>query len=135
MPLAYGSGKSGRIHREPTKVSTSEPTRSASEVRVGRVEPTALKPTQRMTARERHQKRSRDIAEAAEIAANMKARKAEKGVGRGGRKKRPVLVDGVWFESVTAASVEIGTSAQCLGNMLRGGAKTCKGRRIEFAKE
>ena len=48
-------------------------------------------------------------------------------------KKRPVLVDGVLFESVSAASKEVGCTSQALGIALRKGSPICNGRRVEFA--
>ena len=58
-------------------------------------------------------------------------RNARKGVKK---EKRPVLVDGVRFDTVTAAAKEVGCTSQALGLALRKGSKVCKGRRIQFAE-
>ena len=59
-------------------------------------------------------------------------RNARKGVKK---EKRPVLVDGVRFDSVTAASKEVGCTSQALGLALRKGSDTCRGHRIQLAEE
>ena len=53
--------------------------------------------------------------------------------GHNGGVKRPVLVDGVLYESVTAAAEACGASQCWLMQRLKGGAGTCKGHAVEFA--
>ena len=55
--------------------------------------------------------------------------------GRNGGVKRPVLVDGVLYESVTAAAEACGASDGWLAQRLKGGCGTCKGHAVAFAGE
>lgn len=129
----------------------SEPpsTGRSSEVRVSYFdpvtgEPRATKPKPldkkaepKKSAYEKYVQRRAAEDEAAEIMRNMRNRKARKprtdAVRQGGR-KRPVLVDGVRFESVTDAAAEIGTSDQYLGKVLLNGKSKIKGRSVSFAE-
>ena len=124
--------------------------RGCSEVRVSYFDPRTGKPCDekpkplriqrepKQTAQERVTERIEQEREAAEIAANMKARREKerrkKPVNGFGRSGRPVLVDGALFPSVTAAANEVGVDAAYLGKQLRAGAKQVHGRTVEFAE-
>ena len=54
--------------------------------------------------------------------------------GRNGGVNRPVMVDGVLYESVTAAAKACGASDSWLAQRLKGGCGTCKGHAVEFAR-
>ena len=90
--------------------------------------------------------RERAVDEARELQAAMDRRKqraryerqkpARNGGHTGGRNggvKRPVLVDGVLYESVTAAAEACGASDGWLAQRLKGGCGTCKGHAVAFA--
>ena len=54
--------------------------------------------------------------------------------GHNGGVKRPVLVDGVRYESVKSAAEACGSSQCWLMQRLKGGAGTCKGHAVAFAE-
>lgn len=87
---------------------------------------------------ERDAERMEAQSEAAEIMRNMEERKRQKRDKtlreNANRQKRPVLVDGVRFESIKAAAREVGTDPKWLRQVLKGGIGKCKGREIEFAE-
>ena len=99
-------------------------------------EPLHVQRERRQTAAERFEQHQRGVAEAAEIAANMKRRNAKERRAKGckGYPGRAVLVDGELFKSVTAAAEEIGVHNSYLSKQLLAGAKQCHGRMIEFAE-
>lgn len=53
--------------------------------------------------------------------------------GHNGGVKRPVVVDGVLYESVKAAAEACGSSQSWLMQRLKGGDGTCKGHAVAFA--
>ena len=91
-----------------------------------------------MTAYEKDVALRKAQAEAAAIERGMEQRKAKLRSDRArenrARYMRPVLVDGVRFDSVRAAANHIGTTPEWLGTRLRAGMNTCKGRCIAFAE-
>lgn len=133
----------GEKMHEPPSVS-----RGCSEVRVSYFDPRTGKPCKEkpkplrvqhekgQTAIEHFEQRKKDVAEAAEIARNMKERNAKERKAKGGRSRagKAVLVDGVLFKSVTEAASEVGVDCGYLSKQLRAGAKLCHGRMIEFAE-
>lgn len=135
---------------EPLQEKPSE-SRGCSEVRISYFDPATGEPCSEkprplsmqreegQTSQERNAKRMADIEEAAEIMRSMKARRTKENKGKKkllqhSSKKRPVLVDGVRYQSVAAAAEEIGTPSQYLGKQLLSGKRFLKGRRIEFAE-
>lgn len=125
----------------------SEPpsTGRSSEVRVSYFdpvtgEPRATKPKPldkkaepKKSAYEKYVQRRAAEDEAAEIMRNMEKRKAKTAKERA-KRKRPVLVDGKLYESVTAAAKAVGTTPQHLGTTLNSGKRTLKGKSIAFAE-
>ena len=93
----------------PVKVSYFDP-------RTGK--PCAKKPRPLHSAEEREA-----IRAAAEAAAKA----------RGGRPVRPVVVDGVVYESIAAAARAMGASPSTLGSALRKGAAEYSGHEVSFA--
>lgn len=89
--------------------------------------------------RERGEREARAISDAMRKRAGLKPEKPRRqgkcAGGRSGAWKRPVVVDGRLFPSVTAAAEEVGTTAQHLGSRLRGGPCKVKGRAVAFAEE
>ena len=89
--------------------------------------------------------RERAVDEGRELQAAMDRRKKQaryerqkqaRGTHTGGHNggvKRPVLVDGVRYESVKAAAEACGASQCWLMQRLKGGAGTCKGHAVAFA--
>lgn len=88
--------------------------------------------------RERGEREARAISEAMRKRAGLKPDGArtrwKRAGGSSGAWKRPVVVDGRLFPSVTAAAEEVGTTAQHLGSRLRDGPCTVKGRAVAFAE-
>lgn len=116
----------------PVRVSYFDP--RTGEPCDGKPEP-LKRERRRATAEERNaaiRKRESDEREAREIAHKMALRRVGTG-GHNGGQKRPVIVDGIRYESVAAASIAVGVSSQYLGSRLRRGATECKGCAIEFA--
>lgn len=124
------NGRSSEVRVSYFDPVTGEPCETKPKPLIKKAEP-------KKSAHERYAQRKADEAEAAEIMRNMRNRKARKprtdAVRQGGR-KRPVLVDGVRFESVTDAAAEIGTSDQYLGKVLLNGKSKIKGRSVSFAE-
>lgn len=117
----------------PVRVSYFDP--RTGEPCDGKPEP-LRRERKRTTAEERNaaqRERERGEREAREISRKMALRRVGTG-GHNGGQKRPVVVDGVRYESVTAASIVVGVTPQYLGSCLRQGAAACKGCAIEFAK-
>lgn len=117
----------------PVRVSYFDP--RTGEPLDHRPEP-LVRERKRTTAEERNAaiaKRKSDERDAREIARKMALRRVGTG-GHNGGQKRPVVVDGIRYESVTAASIVVGVTPQYLGSCLRQGAAACKGCAIEFAK-
>ncbi len=89
--------------------------------------------------RERDEKKAREISETMRRRAGLKPERprgqGKRAGGRDGAWKRPVVVDGRLFPSVTAAAEEVGTTAQHLGTRLRGGPCKVKGRAVAFAED
>lgn len=120
--------------------------RRSSDVRVRYFDPVTGEPCegkpkplrkqrQELTAEQKRLQREEAEAEAAEIMENMRKRKRGKNsFGSRGKRNREVLVDGVLFESVALAAVEIGTSPQHLGKAISAGKEYVKGRRVAFAE-
>lgn len=119
----------------------------SSEVRVGyfdpvtgeprdtKPEPLPKKAVSRSSAYERFAQRKAAEDEAAEIMRNMKERHANEARERHrARYRRPVLVDGKLYESVTAAAKAVGTTPQHLGKTLNSGKRALKGKSIAFAE-
>ena len=113
-------------------------------------EPLSKQREQMESVRERDAKRRKAEQEAAEIMRKMaerkKAEQAERKrkaepkpvpVPRNGKRDgrtKPVLVDGVLFESATEAAKSIGANFSHFCAVLRNGGGKCKGHRIEFAR-
>ena len=127
----------------------SEPpsTGRSSEVRVSYFdpvtgEPCATKPKPldkkaepKKSAYEKYAQRRAAEDEAAEIVRNMKERHANEARERHrARYRRPVLVEGKLYESVTAAAKAVGTTPQHLGTTLNSGKRALKGKSIAFAE-
>ena len=87
---------------------------------------------------ERYNERIEAENEAAEIMRNMERRKKKKRKETARKNAcscgRPVMVDGVRFESIKAASREIGTDPKWLRQVLKGGIGKCKGRTVELVE-
>ena len=100
------------------------------------------------SVRERDAKRRAAEREAAEIMRKMAERKkAERKQAerkkkdkpkpakeKRDRRAKPVLVDGVLFDSATEAAKHIGANLSHFCAVLRNGGGKCKGHRIEFAR-
>lgn len=129
------------------RIGSSASGARSSEVRVSYFdpltgEPLDRKPKPRRARRKELTRAQRDaayraaVAEGEAIAEGMRQRRASqprKPSGRGGY-RRAVLVDGIEYESVTAAAKAMGTSEQHLGKRLRAGAETVKGHAVAFAE-
>lgn len=89
--------------------------------------------------RERGEREAREISDAMRRRTGLKPdgtrRQGKRAVGRDGAWKRPVVVDGRLFPSVTAAAEEVGTTPQHLGTRLRRGPCKVKGRAVAFAED
>lgn len=106
------------------------------------------RPMEKLDARAREAELRNAVREARDIEDNMRKRvyrekyhrrqqelhegKKRTG-GHNGGVKRPVLVDGVRYESVKAAAEACGASQCWLMQRLKGGAGTCKGHAVAFA--
>lgn len=129
------SGKS-YAKSSPVRVSYFDP--RTGEPCEEKPEPLTKAEKAKKSRAERDAERIKAEAEATEIMRNMeerknaKRRKSQQDSAK--RWKRPVFVDGVLFESVKAASMEVGTSPEWLGLMLRNGVSECKGKSIKFAE-
>ena len=84
-------------------------------------------------AREVQEAMNRRKREAKSEARRERQRKAYRTGGHNGGVKRPVLVDGVRYESVKAAAEACGSSQCWLMQRLKGGDGTCKGHAVAFA--
>lgn len=118
-----------RYRFETARYCGSSSAARSSEVRVSYFDPITGKPCKK-----------KPIPRSVQLKKEPRQKKPPLEKGRSGvkfsgkpRNGRAVLVDGVRFESISAAATEVGVSLTTLSTVLRNGASEYKGRSIAYA--
>lgn len=113
---------------------TGEPCESKPKPRPAKAQPT-LTALDRDRIKEAERKEAADIMKAmAERKKSKSEPKSRKGVRVGGRAARPVLVDGVRYETIGAAANVLGVSVQYAHKSISNGKTIIRGRTVAFAE-